>query len=693
MPVTCGFVPSMILSTRPHSKLVLFAAAFLAALMFALLTRHAWEDYYITYRTSKNLATGEGLVFTPGEKLHTFTSPIGVLLPAVASLLTFNTSDAAALWIFRLMSAAAFGGTAVLLLGITTRLNYPRWVAFLPAIWLLLDAKSLDFTINGMETGFMLLFLTGAFYASIHPGPRQWIHLGIAWAGLMWTRPDSFVYVALIAAAFWIFNQAALTGKDRRGLLQLYLEAGLLTTVLYLPWLMFAYGYYGTPIPHTITAKGGIGELHTLWGFLSESVRLPFRMAAGYTSLESTFLPSYYMFPAWPSVLVAPARMAAAICYGLWLVPFLRTETRVASFVFFGAHAYLSYFPYFPFPWYVPSTALLAFIAYAGLFAQVWMWIGRRTTQMGPRRGLHWAARTTMASAVISCLGALWLTVQVGRQAAAQQTYVEDGNRRKIGEWLRDRAHPNDTVFLEPLGYIGFFSGLRTFDFPGMSSNDMVWAIRKVGTDWAALIRELNPNWLVLRPHEIQRIHENNRELLESVFKPVQVFDQSEAISRLTVNGRSYLEHDAIFTVFRRQRPTRFASENLVITSEFEAHPREIDGVPMSLIHAPGSLAVTIPAYAAQFQIFYGYPPDAYENTSEPTDGAVFRVELLNGSTRTLLFERNCDPVNVPEDRGVQEFAGRLPEDLEPGATLIFSTLAGESRRRDWTCWSSPEFL
>ena len=60
-----------------------FIAALLLALGYALATDRVWEDYYITWKSSKNLAEGNGLVFHPGERVHTFTSPLGVLLPAL----------------------------------------------------------------------------------------------------------------------------------------------------------------------------------------------------------------------------------------------------------------------------------------------------------------------------------------------------------------------------------------------------------------------------------------------------------------------------------------------------------------------------------------------------------------------------------------------------------------------------------
>lgn len=55
--------------------LIAFLVACAAALIFALCTDHVWEDLYITFRTSKNLATGQGLVFNLGDRRHTFTSP------------------------------------------------------------------------------------------------------------------------------------------------------------------------------------------------------------------------------------------------------------------------------------------------------------------------------------------------------------------------------------------------------------------------------------------------------------------------------------------------------------------------------------------------------------------------------------------------------------------------------------------
>src|SRR3954468_18503114 len=92
----------------------LIAAAFAVPLLFALITNHAWEDYFITLRASRNLVEGHGLVFNPGERVHTFTSPLGVLIPALCTWIAGVHHEEAALWLFRIINAALLAAAALL---------------------------------------------------------------------------------------------------------------------------------------------------------------------------------------------------------------------------------------------------------------------------------------------------------------------------------------------------------------------------------------------------------------------------------------------------------------------------------------------------------------------------------------------------------------------------------------------------
>lgn len=669
-----------------------FRAPLLAALVvagvalgFALATNHTWEDYYITFRSSKNLATGHGLVFNIGDRLHTFTSPLGVLLPALSYLLTANSSDAGALWIFRSMSCAALGGAAALLWMIARQ----RKFALIPALFLIAglatEAKTVDFTINGMETGFMILFLTYAIWAHITPAKRQWAHLGGAWAGLMWTRPDSFIYIGLVAAGFWLFNDQAESKHSRKELFLLCLRAGLLTTALYLPWLLIAWGYYGTPVPHTITAKSGIGDVRTFGGVIKTIFEIPFNTGYSSNTLNQPFLPSYYMIGGWPAELISYARALGTVCALLWLLPFLRSTVRVASFAYFGANVYLSYFPYFPFPWYLPPVTLLGLITIAAFFSQLW-----HVASFGGMKSRALKRTITVSAAVMLLVSAstMW---ESGRQLAAQQEFIEDGNRRKIGEWLRENAETGDTVFMEPLGYIGYFSDLKTYDFPGMSSREMVEARKQVGNDWTDLIRHLRPDWLVLRPHEIRRLNDRDRSLLSHFYTLAKTFNVLEQVDDLPVRGREYLIHDSQFTVFRNIKPMGMPIKNIQYESPFPVSFQVIGDYGVTLVHAPGTMTVDVPENAQTLKISYGYPPSAYEG-ADPTDGAEFSIEWKSGGEEKVIVTQTLRPATNPADQQMQTFEINIPPHEGMDAKLIFRTRSLDTMNKDWTCWGQPEF-
>ena len=62
--------------------LLIFFLACAVPLAFAAYTQHAFEDFYITFRVSKNLATGHGLVFNVGgdNKVRAYDEDTGKVL-------------------------------------------------------------------------------------------------------------------------------------------------------------------------------------------------------------------------------------------------------------------------------------------------------------------------------------------------------------------------------------------------------------------------------------------------------------------------------------------------------------------------------------------------------------------------------------------------------------------------------------
>jgi hypothetical protein len=538
---------------QPGLERKIFLLSFSLALAFSFYTDHLWEDYYITYRASKNLAVGKGLVFTEGQRVHTFTSPLGVLLPAACSLATLNQSDTLAAWLFRLVACSFLGLTAVLLCRLASHAGWGRWATILLIGVFVGDAKTVDYSMNGMETSLLVFFLALTLGALVRPDKDSWKLLGCAWAGLMWTRPDAFIYIGTTSVAYVLFSQGLNWRQSLQQQLPIFLKAGLITTCLYLPWLLWAWGYYGSPIPNTIVAKG-LGRSHVeLIAYLRAAVAFPVKILIEQTSLFYTVAPGYVESGPWPKVCEWFWRLLPVIPACYWIIPRGDPLARACSVAFVVGHYYQTRVSPYPFPWYFPPITLLGLFPLADVASRAEHWLAARTGPAFRKTGMKILPATI---GIILLLQLTTLTL-VAIQMRTQQMLVENGLRKQLGLWLRDHAaSPADTVFLEPLGYIGYFSQLKMLDWPGLSSPEVIAARRQTGylayVD-LRLLEVLQPDWVVLRRREYQPELARKGSYLAEHYQAVKVFDVSEEIKKDSLKyGRSYLEFDQHFTIFKR---------------------------------------------------------------------------------------------------------------------------------------------
>ena len=646
---------------------------------FAAFTQHVWEDYYITFRSSQNLAQGNGLVFNVGDRLHTFTSPLGVLLPALAAVVTGAENVEAALWGFRLMSLAALALACCLMVSAAQQMKFPPLLAIMAGAWLALDAKTLDFSINGMETGLWVAFLSYAIWAQLG-GAKMWRHMGLAWAGLMWTRPDCFIHISLLALGS-LFFLGGRHGESRSTMIVGWLKAGLLTTVLYLPWFAWAWIYYGSPIPHTVVAKGGLGAELGLLDQLTRVALLPFGFKQLDNAMLATFLPAYHQLGGWNAGLALSAKMVASVAGLAWLLPRVSAPVRWLSIVYCGIHVYLTVVPYFAFPWYLPAAAPFGVLILIGMVRDL---IGGRADEP-----VAWRERLSgliVAAVVLLSAGLTW---QVALQMRAQQRIIEDGNRMRMGQYIREHANPGDTVFTEPLGYVGYFSGLRTYDFPGMSSPEMVAARSAVGESWRDLIEYLQPDWVVLRPLEVERIENGSLWRMADGYDRVAEFDQTQAVAAATIPGKGYLEHDAVFWLYRRtsRHPVEFdgwrGDADFPITFHKRPWGGRID------IRSDGELIFAIPTGATKANLqlgLFAQPTDAADGT---VDGIHFGAEVRDATRITPLRTFFVNP--SAEDQLIP-MSLELPADRSENAQLRLIVSRGVRRDHDAAYFFLPDF-
>ncbi|HVT72658.1 MAG TPA: hypothetical protein VHD61_05945 [Lacunisphaera sp.] len=520
-------------TTAPRLHRVLLLAALAAPLAFALWTHEVWEDYYIAFRSSRNLAEGHGLVYQIGERVQTFSSPLGVLLPALGYGVT--GSDAGALWIVRIVGALALAGATALVLGHLGERHGTGATGALAVGLGLFEGKVVAFSANGMETGLYVFFGALAWRElTRRAGPRPG-RLAAAYAGLMWTRADGCVLAGALTLAWWCFGPRDRSPAERSWW-RATLTAIATGMVAYLPWVLWTWHYYGSPVPQTVVAKSALAAA----GFSASHLLLaPLRCLVTATSLDGLFGP-VYLTGGWPASLILACRVFARLSAFLWLLPVLPRETRAASLAVMLGAVYLN--QVVAFPWYYAPWTMLGGLALAGA--------GRQLLAAAPA-----AVRPSLrVAAGLVVLGGLGTNVAQAAAARAQQAIIEDGGRKQIGRWLRDHAQPGDRVFLEPTGYIGYFSQLKILDFPGLVAPEVTAIVRRGPGGYARIIHTLQPDWLVLRPLEIASQNLADSGAL-AAYDPVMVFDQSARLAaRGPLPAASWLVVDAQFIIYHRRR-------------------------------------------------------------------------------------------------------------------------------------------
>lgn len=109
---------------------------------------------------------------------------------------------------------------------------------------------------------------------------------------------------------------------------------------------------------------------------------------------------------------------------------------------------------------------------------------------------------------------------------------------------------------MECLGYIGFYSNLKTYDFPGMSLPEVVKSRKIVKSEkYSAVINYLKPEWLILRAGEATEIKKETPDLRLNKYKLIETFDVREDITKSNINyDEPFLQVDAIFKVYQKVR-------------------------------------------------------------------------------------------------------------------------------------------
>lgn len=517
--------------------LILFSCLFVAVpLAYSLYTGHMWEDFFITFKYSKNLCEGNGLVYEKGEKVHGFTSPAGTLLPAFCYLVTGADSFEKAIWLFRILFCIpAFAAAGVFVLSVFLKDNtiHKLTPAVFAGLLFIAEAKSVMFSVNGMETALMLFFLSWSFYLMSRE-KINWLQNGIAWGGMMWTRPDSCIYIAALAVAFFMFGF-----ERRKTFIVSILKSSAITAIIYLPWFLWAWHYYGSPVPNTVIAKEGLTASAGLFGAVKHMIaRLPH-------TTSWIYAPVYPQFDGWNPLVYVFSSIVGIFAFIYWIVPYSAQDRigKAASFIFFLISIYFAYMP-FPFPWYFPPAAMLGIIVVVrGIYTL----------------SKHMKKEENRVALPVLCLFGVFILMLVNLlltsyQMMLQQKYIETGTRRPIGEWLKNNTAKTDRIYVEALGYIGYFSERKMLDFPGLVTPEVVKLVKEDKLNYASVIERLKPEWVVARTEDYYFKLLPNSTYFRENYKVVIVFDAIDKLDALGyIPGEWYLMYDSYYYVLKKR--------------------------------------------------------------------------------------------------------------------------------------------
>lgn len=213
------------------------------------------DDAFITFRYARNLLDGLGFVYNAGERVLGTTTPLYTLLMAGLALVT-GWRDFP--WIALLTNAAADAASCALLVRLGERLSGSRLVGLgVAALWAVAP-MSVTFAIGGMETSvfILLLIVTAELYLAGRERPAAFTA-----ALLLLTRPDGLIFIGPLMVD-WLWSRTARLQRAstdervaRAMVARAITSAPAIFILTLLPWAIFATLYFGSPIPHSVTAK------------------------------------------------------------------------------------------------------------------------------------------------------------------------------------------------------------------------------------------------------------------------------------------------------------------------------------------------------------------------------------------------------------------------------------------------------
>jgi hypothetical protein len=412
------------------------------------------DDAFISFRYVENFVTGHGLVYNIGERVEGYTNFLWIML-----LSGFRLFHADTVATSRILGVLLNCLTLVLTWLASCRVfGRNRWETLIAPVLLATCGAFTTWGLAGMEVP---LFAFLVLAALVWPGERPqsqssrrpqpalnvlqsptaaspspvWRPLtaGLLTALAALTRPEGLIVLVAIVLTI-------ATGNARRDRARTLLITIAGFAILYLPYYVWRYAYYGYPLPNTFYAKVGATPAQVWRG-----TRYVGDFIVAYP--VSVVMAAFGAIAGRRREIIRPAALATGI-FAVYII--LVGGDCMPAFRFFA-----------------PIAPLICLLAAEGVVR-----LSRKPGASNPRPGL-----TVVLTAVLVGTSLFTTFGRHGlRRSVADDTVVRYG--RIVGTRLKVMARPDAVIATNTGGTVPYYSGLKTIDMLGI--NDLHIAHRKV---------------------------------------------------------------------------------------------------------------------------------------------------------------------------------------------------------------------
>jgi arabinofuranosyltransferase len=399
------------------------------------------DDAYITFRYARNLLSGYGMVYNPGEFILGTTTPLYTLLMAGLGFLS-GGSQAPFPILAWLTNAVADAITCFLLIRLAGLFQH-RNVGIAAALVWAVAPWSVTFAIGGMETSFFVFLTTTTFYLHSKDRPIESALFG----GLsLITRPDALLF--LLPLAVERVRRSLRPSRINPQPFPIRWGEILAFIIPVLGWAIYGSYLYGNPVPQSMSAKAAAYQLPQQAGLI--------RLLQHYAT---PFL-GHLMFGNW---WIAVGLVLFPVLYGLGSLKVLREKISLWPILAYPWIYLLAFAVANPliFRWYLTPPLPVYFL---GIF----LGVERLSTD------LKFKPLLLILSVAVTALTINGWTLEPDHgpnRPAPNMAFIKlELLYEQVGIMLQDEILPEQVLAAGDIGALGYYSNARILDTIGLVS-------------------------------------------------------------------------------------------------------------------------------------------------------------------------------------------------------------------------------